>query len=66
MPIQEFHPLQTIDLSQQNGNVFALLGIVSRLAPTCDKNFKDISAEMISADYANAVFVFNREFGEFF
>ena len=66
MPIQEFHPLQTIDLSQQNGNVFALLGIVSRLAPTFDKNFKEISTEMISADYANAVFVFNREFGEFF
>ena len=66
MPIQEFHPLQTIDLSQQNGNVFALLGIVSRLAPTFDKNFKEISTEMISADYANAVFVFNREFGDFF
>ena len=66
MPMQEFHPLQTIDHSQQNGNVFALLGIVSRLAPTCDKNFKDISAEMISADYVNAVFVFSREFGEFF
>ena len=65
MALKEYSPNNTIDLSGPDGNVFNLIGVAQHLAKKLDKNSKDIVAEMMSADYGNALFVFEREFGEF-
>jgi len=66
MGIRESSPITTIDLSTQDGNVFGLIGIATRLARELELDGKAISKEMMSADYGNAVYVFNRDFGHFF
>jgi hypothetical protein len=66
MAIQEYKPDTIINLSNEEGNVFALISIASRLSKEIEKDGKAITKEMISSDYRNAVYVFNREFGEFF
>ena len=66
MPIRESSPIQTIDLSSQDGNVFGLIGMATRLAKVLELDGKAISKEMMSADYGNAVYVFNRDFGQFY
>ena len=65
MAIKEFQPNNTIDLSGPDGNVFSLIGVATRLAKQFEKDPKAIMAEMMSGDYRNALFVFDREFGEF-
>lgn len=55
-----------IDLSGEGGNVFSLIGLANRYSKVLELDTKEIIKEMISGDYGNAVFVFNREFGEFF
>lgn len=66
MAIKEFTPNNTIDLSSEEGNVFSLIAMATRLSRTLEKDGKAISKEMMSSDYGNAVYVFNREFGDFF
>lgn len=66
MTIKEHVVNRTIDLSMSEGNVFFLMGIVNRLAKTLDKDGSSIIKEMMSHDYGNAVYVFNREFGSFY
>lgn len=56
---------KTIDLSGPDGNVFFLLASAARLAKQLEYDGKAIQKEMMSADYLNALYVFNREFGEF-
>ncbi len=66
MAIKEFTPNRNIDLSSEDGNVFSLIGLASRLAKMLEKDSKAIMKEMMSCDYGNAVYVFDREFGEYF
>lgn len=66
MALKEHSPIQTIDLSGPDGNVFALIGIVNKNAKALELDGKAIMKEMMSGDYRNAVYVFNREFGSFF
>ncbi len=66
MAIQEYTPNRTIDLSMEEGNVFGLMGMAIRLAKELEKDSKAIVKEMMASDYGNAIYVFNREFGEFF
>lgn len=66
MTIKEFTPNRTIDLSAEEGNVFCLIGMSNRMAKTLELDGKAIAAEMMSYDYGNAVYVFNREYGAFF
>lgn len=68
MAIKEFseHQVPMLNLNNEEGNVFVLMGIVSNLSRKLDKDSKAIIDEMTSADYKNAVYVFNREFGDFF
>lgn len=65
MAIQEYRPNNMIDLSSSDGNVFNLIGMAVRLSKQLDKDSKVITKEMIASDYRNAVYVFNREFGDF-
>ena len=55
-----------IDLAGENGNVFSLIALAIRYGKELELDIKAITKEMTSGDYGNAVFVFNREFGEFF
>jgi hypothetical protein len=66
MAIQEYKPDTIINLSNEEGNVFALISIASKLSKLIEKDGATITNEMIASDYRNAVYVFNREFGEFF
>lgn len=66
MAIKEFTPNRTIDLSSEEGNVFSLIGLASSLSKILGKDSKVIMKEMMSADYGNAVYVFEREFGAYF
>lgn len=66
MAIQEYKPDNIINLSNEEGNVFALISIASRLAKQFEKDKDVIITEMTASTYRNAVYVFNREFGEFF
>lgn len=66
MAIQEYTPNRTIDLSMEEGNVFGLMGMAIRLSKELDKDSKAIVKEMMASDYGNAVYVFDREFGEFY
>ena len=66
MAIKNYTPQKLeIDLSSNQGNVFYLLGVANNLCNQLDMSFKDVSDEMTSGDYKNALFVFNREFGDF-
>jgi hypothetical protein len=66
MTIKEFTPNRTINLSAEEGNVFCLIGMSNRMAKTLELDGPAIAAEMMSHDYGNAVYVFNREYGDFF
>lgn len=66
MAIQEYTPNSTIDLSMEEGNVFGLMGMAIRLSKELEKDSKAIVKEMMASDYENAVYVFDREFGEFY
>lgn len=66
MTIKEHAINRTIDLTMEEGNVFFLIGLVNRLSKKVDKDSKAIIKEMMAADYGNAVYVFNREFGDFY
>ena len=66
MAIREQSVVTTIDLSTQDGNVFSLIGLATRLSRELELDGKNISKEMMSGDYGNAVYVFNRDFGHFF
>lgn len=66
MAIQEYTPNRTIDLSMEEGNVFGLMGMAIRLSKELEKDSKAIVKEMMASDYGNAVYVFDREFGEFY
>lgn len=55
-----------IDLSTEDGNVFSLIALVCRYSKSFEKDSKVITNEMMSGNYGNALFVFNREFGEIF
>lgn len=66
MAIKEHTPNRTIDLTMEEGNVFSLMGMATSLAKELDKDGKAIVKEMMASDYGNAVYVFNREFGEFY
>ncbi len=58
--------VQTIDLTSEEGNTIVLIGIARRLAKQLELDPAPITKEMMSADYGNAVYVFNRDFGQFF
>ena len=66
MAIQEYKPDTIINLSNEEGNFFALYSMATKLAKELELDGKAITNEMMSSDYNNAVYVFNREFGEFF
>lgn len=66
MAIQEYTPNRTIDLSMEEGNVFGLMGMAIRLSKELEKDSKAIVKEMMASDYGNAVYVFDREFGDFY
>lgn len=55
----------TIDLSGRDGNVFHLIGTAKTIAQQLDIPYKPITDAMMSKDYLYAIFVFNREFGEY-
>lgn len=65
MAIKDFNPRTTIDLSGPDGNVFFLLASARRLAKQLEIDGAAIQKEMMSADYKNALFVFDREFGDY-
>lgn len=60
--------LVVIDLRGPDGNAFALLGYMRRIATQMGWTPEQIEAladEMTSSDYENLVSAFDREFGEF-
>lgn len=65
MAIKENNPRRTIDLSGPDGNVFVLIGLARRLGKQLELDVNAIQAEMMSANYENALFVFDREFGDY-
>lgn len=65
MAIKEYAPNKTIDLSREEGNVFSLIAVAVRLSKELEKDGNAITKEMISSDYRNAVYVLDREFGDF-
>lgn len=65
MALKENTPNNTLDLSLEEGNVFNLIAIATRLSKQFELDGKAITKEMIASDYRNAVYVFNREFGDF-
>lgn len=70
MALTEYNPeskqLPVLDLAGPEGNVFNLMGIAQNIAKKLDLDGKAIINEMKASDYNNAVYVFNREFGQFF
>lgn len=70
MTIKEYSsntkPNRILDLSGPEGNAYALLGIAQKFSNNLKKDTKKILQEMESADYGNLVYVFNREFGQYF
>ena len=57
-----------IDLSGPGGNVFYLIAQAKRLGATLKltrKEINDIRDDMMSADYENAINVFDKSFGLF-
>lgn len=66
MTIKEYTLNRTIDLSTEEGNVFSLIGLSNRLAKETEKDGKAIMKQMMASDYGNAIYVFNREYGEIF
>lgn len=54
----------TVDLTGPQGNVFYLLGLARQLSIVHGIDPDDISNEMRSSDYENAVQVLEREFGD--
>lgn len=55
-----------LDLNGEEGNVFYLMGLAGSVCKLLEKDCLPVLAEMKSGNYENAVYVFNREFGEFF
>jgi hypothetical protein len=58
----------TIDLTGPEGNVFYLMSqvrVLGRITGLSQDEVSNIQSEMMSADYENAVRVFDREFGSF-
>lgn len=53
-----------IDLSSPDGNVFALIGLVTKAFKMMKRDYMPVMNEMMSGDYYNAVFVLNRELGD--
>ncbi len=59
-----------IDLTGEQGNAFAVMGIASGIAKSLNragisKDFNKIQTEMMSGDYENLIEVMEREFGDF-
>lgn len=67
MAIQEFkkEEKKVIDLSGPEGNVFHVMNVAKNLSNQLGKNTNEIIKEMMSADYNNAIYVFDREFGDY-
>lgn len=54
-----------IDLSTADGNVFFLISQAVRLSKILERDSKPILNEMTSSNYQHAVYVFDKEFGDF-
>ena len=54
-----------IDLSGPQGNVFYLMGFVTRHAEDLNLNKDEIINDMTSSDYAHALEVFKKHCGEY-
>ncbi len=63
---KENQPKRILDLNGEEGNVFYLMRLVGSVCSTLEKDSIPIIAEMTSGNYENAVYVFHREFGDFF
>lgn len=68
MTIKEYSPDKrpTLDLAGEEGNVFHLMAIALNVSKQLELDGKAIINEMKASDYGNAVYVFNREFGDFY
>lgn len=55
----------TIDIDGPEGNVFSLMAIVKKLGDRLGLESKSIMTEMQEDDYAHALRVFNKNFGEY-
>lgn len=65
MAIKEYTPNNTIDLSNEDGNVFVLIALTYKVGKQLKMDAQAIVDQMISSTYGNALAVFNREFGDF-
>lgn len=54
-----------INLDGPEGNVFYLMKVARRLAMRLGLNYTHISADMEESDYAHALKVFQKNFGEY-
>jgi hypothetical protein len=54
-----------IDLTGPDGNVFYLLGAAIKLGKELGYNTEEITEEMTSGDYENAVQIFDKYFGDY-
>lgn len=54
-----------IDIDGPAGNVFWLIDIANKLGKRLGFNTGEIVSEMVNADYANALQVFNNHFSEY-
>lgn len=52
-----------IDLSTPDGNVFSLIGMVTKTFKLMKRDHRSVMNEMMGGDYFNAVFVLERELG---
>lgn len=64
--IENFKVKPVIDLSSPDGNVFGLIGLVTKTFKLMKRDYKEVMSEMMGGDYYNAVFVVERELGEFY
>lgn len=58
-----YHPV--IDLTGPQGNVFFLIGSARKYAKQLELNGDDITKQMMSGDYENAINVFEENFGDY-
>lgn len=67
LKIKEEKPFEKIqlDLTGEDGNVFAVMSLGNKLAKRIGLDFEPIREDMMSKDYGHAIRVFERHFGDF-
>lgn len=67
LKIKENKPFEKIklDLTGEDGNVFAVIGLGRKISNKIGIDFKPIQKDMMSSDYGHAIRVFEKHFGDF-